>query len=76
MIRSILVVLFSLLELATFAQSSQSIFEWRTNAEIVCKDAYLTLTKGSYSVSPKSKIYTHVLYNQESIWRELYTKPQ
>ena len=66
MIRSILVVLFSLLELATFAQSSQSIFEWRTNAEIVCKDSYLTLTKGSYSVSPKSKIYTHKFYTIKS----------
>lgn len=73
MIRSILLVLFSLLELATFAQSSQSIFEWRTNAEIICKDSYLTLTKGSYSVSPKSKIYTHKFYTIKSLSGENYT---
>ena len=71
--RSILLVLFSLVELATFAQTAQSVFEWRPNAEILCKDSYLTLMKGSYSVSPKSKIYTHKFYTIKSQSGENYT---
>ena len=76
MIRSILLVLFSLLELATFAQTSQSIFEWRTSSDFSVKEVFRPLIRDSYTVSlndPKYKVYTFHTYTVKNSQGDTYT---
>jgi len=76
MIRSILLVLFSLLELATFAQTSQSIFEWKTSSDFSVKEVFRPLIRDSYTVSlndPKYKVYTLHTYSVKNSQGDTYT---
>ena len=76
MIRSILLVLFSLLELATFAQTSQSIFEWKTSSDFSVKEVFRPLIRDSYTVSlndPKYKVYTLHTYTMKNSQGDTYT---
>ena len=76
MIRSILLVLFSLLELTTFAQTSQSIFEWKTSSDFSVKEVFRPLIRDSYTVSlndPKYKVYTLHTYTVKNSQGDTYT---
>ena len=76
MIRSILLVLFSLVGLAGIAQTAQSIFEWKSGSEISAKSVFSPLMKESYSVSPGdslAKLYVLHSYTVKSSQGEAYT---
>ena len=66
MMRFIILVLFSLAGLYITAQkTNQSIFEWKSDSEILLKDRFRPLSNNSYTVSPsdpKYRIYVHHSY--------------
>ena len=74
MIRSILLVLFSLVGLAGSAQTAQSIFEWDANS-VITKDIFRPLTGDSYAAprSSRSKLYVLHSYTVKSSQGEAYT---
>ena len=74
MIRSILLVLFSLVGLAGSAQTAQSIFEWDANS-VTTKDIFRPLTGDSYAAprSSRSKLYVLHSYTVKSSQGEAYT---
>ena len=62
MIRSILLVLFSLVGLAGSAQTAQSIFEWDANS-VTTKDIFCPLTGDSYAAPRSSRSKLNVLHS-------------
>ena len=76
MIRSILLVLFSLVGLTGSAQTAQSIFEWKLGSEISAKRVFFPLIKESYSVSPGdslAKLYVLHSYTVKNLQGDSYT---
>ena len=75
MIRSILLVLFSLVELTGIAQTAQSIFEWKDDSGIITKKTFFPLSAYSDpgTPDPRCKIYDFQSYTIKNEVGIVYT---